>query len=336
MTTHHHIDHLLASAVKQGASDIHLSGNTPPHVRINGTLKRHNHPRLREKDITAFLQSVLSAEQYEQVQQRHEIDSAFCCSSHQARFRLNAFYANGSPCVSIRVLQHTLPTLAQPNYPSILATLCQQKHGLILVTGPTGSGKSTTLAAMINHINQHDYKHIITLEDPIEYLYQSKRCLIHQRQIGRDSQRFACALRSAMREDPDIIILGEMRDLETVRHALTAAETGHLVFATLHTSSACAAIDRIINVFPSTEKQMTRLMLANTLQAVVAQTLVNTIDNTRVAAFEIMINNAAIKNLIRENNLPQIYSTMQTSQHLGMCTMDHALEKLTQQGIIRV
>ena len=329
------LDELLSQAITQNASDIHLCAGSMPVLRIDGELQFLSMPTLRVKTIESILQHILSEEDYKHFLTREEIDYSFQLPDGNIRFRVNAFYQSHGPALSLRVLNQAMPTPKGLGHPHVIEKLCHVKHGLILVTGPTGSGKSTTLAAMINHINQSMHKHIISIEDPIEYIYQSDKCLINQRQVKRDTNDFASAIRSAMREDPDIILIGEMRDLETIRYALIAAETGHLVLATLHTPSTSKAISRIVDVFDAAEKDLIRVMLADTLQAVVAQTLVQRAEGGRIAAFEIMLCNPAIRNLIRENKIPQIYSAIQSGQHMGMCTMEHSLEKLQQDGHIK-
>lgn len=329
------LETLLRRAVEENASDIHLTSGALPAYRIDGDLRFFGEKVLDPKNVESIILHILNDIQYEQFKAKNEVDCSFQLQNPTVRFRVNAYHEHQGPAISIRIIKQLVPTPSELNFPNIIENLCHLHHGLILVTGPTGSGKSTTVAAMINYINQTMSKHIISIEDPIEFIYHSDKCLINQRQISRDTHDFKGATRAAMRQDPDIIFLGEMRDLETIRQALIAAETGHLVLGTLHTPSAHTAITRIVDVFDSAEKELIRIMLADTLQAVIAQTLIKKIGGGRTAALEIMLCNSAVKNLIRTNKIPQIYSAMQAGKHIGMCTMDQSIEQLEQAGIIK-
>jgi twitching motility protein PilT len=320
------ISELLAFVVKNKASDLHLSTGLPPMIRVNGDVRRINLPPMEHKEVHGMVYDVMNDQQRKSYEENLEIDFSFAIPN-LARFRVNAFVQQRG---AAKVL-----SLEDIKAPAIFAEIAGQPRGNVLVTGPTGSGKSTTLAAMIDHINNKDYGHILTIEDPIEFVHESKKCLINQREVGQHTLSFSNALRSALREDPDIILVGELRDLETIRLALTGAETGHLVFGTLHTSSAPKAIDRIIDVFPAAEKEMVRAMLSESLRAVVSQTLLKTKDGTgRVAAHEIMIGTPSIRNLIRENKIPQMYSAIQTGQTFGMQTLDQNLQDLVKRNIV--
>lgn len=325
---------LLAFAVKNNASDLHLSAGMPPMIRVHGEIRRINLPAMEHKDVHDMIYDIMNDGQRKHYEEHLECDFSFAIPN-LARFRVNTFNTQRGAASVMRTIPSKVLSLEQIKAPKIFAEIAQQPRGVVLVTGPTGSGKSTTLAAMIDDINENAYGHILTLEDPIEFVHESKKCLINQREIGRDTHSFANSLRSALREDPDIILVGEMRDLETIRLAMTAAETGHLVFGTLHTSSAAKTIDRVIDVFPAEEKEMVRAMLSESLRAVISQTLLKTKDgNGRVAAHEIMIGTPAIRNLIREGKVAQMYSTIQTSQAVGMQTLDQNLADLVKKNIV--
>ncbi|QRF23208.1 PilT/PilU family type 4a pilus ATPase [Alicyclobacillus sp. TC] len=323
---------LLEKAVLHNASDIHLSVGSPPILRIQGVLVAIER-ELESDDIRSFAKLIMTEEQLAKLQKEKNIDMLY--SLHDKfRYRINAYIQREQLSLAIRIVPSQIPSLSEMNMPKIFLHLCQLSHGLVIVTGPTGSGKSTTLAAMIQHINQTQKKKIITLEDPIEFLYSHMGCLIEQREIGRDTNSYADGLRSALRQDPDILLLGEMRDIETMATAITAAETGHLVFTTLHTPDATSAIERIIDVFPAIQQQQIRVQLANILQAVIAQKLFRGPDKQRVAAYEILIGNTAVANLIRQEKVHQIRSIMQTSREEGMQTMEmHIRELLEKQQI---
>ncbi|CAZ87122.1 twitching motility protein [Thiomonas arsenitoxydans] len=328
------ITQLLAFSVKNDASDLHLSAGLPPMIRVHGDVRRINVEPLDHKAVHAMVYDIMSDSQRKHYEEFLEVDFSFEVPQ-LARFRVNAFnQARGAGAV-FRTIPSKVLTLDDLNAPKIFADLALKPRGLVLVTGPTGSGKSTTLAAMINHYNETEYGHILTIEDPIEFVHQSKKALINQREVGPHTLSFSNALRSALREDPDAILVGEMRDLETIRLALTASETGHLVFATLHTSSAPKTIDRIVDVFPAEEKEMVRAMLSEALVGVISQTLCKKKDGSgRVAAHEIMIGTPAIRNLIRENKIAQMYSMIQTSQSFGMQTLDQNLADLVKRNMI--
>lgn len=318
------IAELLAFAFKQGASDIHLSAGLPPMIRVDGEIKRINVDPLDDRVVHNMVYDIMNDKQQKDFEEFLECDFSFEIPNI-ARFRVNAFNQNRGTAAVFRIIPSKILTLEQLNAPGIFKDISDQPRGIVLVTGPTGSGKSTTLAAMVNHLNETKHEHILTVEDPIEFVHTSKNCLVNQREVHRDTLGFNEALRSALREDPDIILVGELRDLETIRLALTAAETGHLVFGTLHTSSAAKTIDRIIDVFPAAEKDMVRSMLSESLRAVIAQTLLKKIGGGRVAAHEIMIGTPAIRNLIREGKIAQMYSAIQTGQSIGMQTLDQNL-----------
>ncbi|MEJ2620269.1 MAG: type IV pilus twitching motility protein PilT [Candidatus Thiodiazotropha sp.] len=327
------IAELLAFSVKHNASDLHLSSGLPPMIRVDGDIRRINVPALEHKVVHALVYDIMNDKQRKDFEEFLENDFSFEIPG-LARFRVNAFnQARGASAV-FRTIPSKVLTLDDLGCPQIFRDIVDVPRGLVLVTGPTGSGKSTTLAAMMDYKNDNDYSHILTIEDPIEFVHSSKKCLINQREVHRDTLGFAEALRSALREDPDIILVGELRDLETIRLALTAAETGHLVFGTLHTSSAAKTIDRIIDVFPAGEKSMVRSMLSESLRSVVAQTLLKKIGGGRIAAWEIMVGTPAIRNLIREDKVAQMYSAIQTGQAAGMQTMDQALKELVQKGVV--
>jgi twitching motility protein PilT len=327
------IGELLAFGVKNGASDLHLSSGLPPMIRVDGDIRRINVPALDHKDVHDMVYDIMNDKQRKDYEEFLEVDFSFEVPK-LARFRVNAFNQNrGAGCV-FRTIPSEIVSLEQLKTPKIFVDVANYPRGLVLCTGPTGSGKSTTLAAMVNHKNENEYGHILTIEDPIEFVHQSKKCLINQREVHRDTLGFNEALRSSTREDPDTILVGEMRDLETIRLALTAAETGHLVFGTLHTSSAAKTIDRVVDVFPAAEKDMVRAMLSESLRAVITQALLKKKGGGRVAAFEIMIGTAAIRNLIRENKVAQMYSAIQTGQQFGMQTLDQGLQELMQKGLV--
>ena len=328
------ITELLTFSVTNKASDLHLSAGLPPMIRVHGDVQRLDLAPMDHPAVLAMLQGIMSEAQRKLYAEFLEIDFSFEVPG-LARFRVNAFNHQRGAGAVFRTIPSKILSLAELNAPKIFADLALKPRGLVLVTGPTGSGKSTTLAAMVNYLNEHEFGHILTVEDPIEFVHESKKCLINQREVGHHTQSFATALRSALREDPDAILVGEMRDLETIRLAMTAAETGHLVFGTLHTSSAAKTIDRIIDVFPGEEKDMIRAMLSESLQAVISQTLCKTKDGLgRVAAHEIMLGTNAIRNLIREAKVAQMYSTIQTGSSLGMQTLDQSLSDLVRRGII--
>lgn len=327
------IAELLAFGVKNNCSDLHLSAGLPPMIRVDGDMRRINVPELDHKSVQAMVYDIMTDKQRKEFEEFLESDFSFEIPN-LARFRVNAFNQNRGMAAVFRTIPSEILTLEQLNAPDIFKEIADQPRGIVLVTGPTGSGKSTTLAGMVNHKNETEYGHILTLEDPIEFVHESKKCLVNQREVHRDTLGFSEALRSALREDPDVILVGEMRDPETIGLALSAAETGHLVFGTLHTSSAAKTIDRIIDVFPAAEKEMVRSMLSESLKAVISQTLLKKVGGGRAAAHEIMIGTPAIRNLIRENKIPQMYSAIQTGQSIGMQTLDQCLEKLLAQGKI--
>jgi twitching motility protein PilT len=328
------ITELLAFGVKNKASDLHLSAGMPPMIRVHGEVRKINLPALEHKEVHAMIYDIMNDKQRKVYEEHLECDFSFEIPN-LARFRVNAFVQHRGAGAVLRTIPSKVLTLEQLNAPKIFKEIAEFPRGLVLVTGPTGSGKSTTLAAMIDHVNENDYGHILTVEDPIEFVHESKKCLINQREVGPHTLSFSNALRSALREDPDCILVGEMRDLETIRLAMSGAETGHLVFGTLHTSSAAKTVDRIIDVFPAAEKEMVRAMLSESLRAVISQTLLKTKDGSgRVAAHEIMIGTPAIRNLIRENKVPQMYSAIQTGSQLGMQTLDQNLQDLVKRGIV--
>ncbi len=327
------ITELLAFSTKNNASDLHLSAGLPPMIRVDGDIRRINVPPLEHREVHDMVYDIMNDKQRKDFEEFLETDFSFEVPG-LARFRVNAFNQNRGAGAVFRTIPSNVLTLEELGCPSIFKDICENKRGIVLVTGPTGSGKSTTLAAMMDNLNNTIYEHILTVEDPIEFVHESKKCLVNQREVHRDTLGFNEALRSALREDPDIILVGELRDLETIRLALTAAETGHLVFGTLHTSSAAKTIDRIIDVFPAAEKDMVRAMLSESLRAVISQTLLKKNGGGRIAAHEIMIGTPAIRNLIREGKVAQMYSAIQTGQGIGMQTLDQCLKTLLAQGQI--
>ncbi len=334
------VSELLAFTVKNGASDLHVSSGEPPMIRIHGDMTRIKMPELGDREVQAMVYDIMNDTQRKMFEEHLELDFSFALGDI-ARFRVNCFNQNRGMSAVFRVIPTEVFTLEQLKCPDVFTDIAMTPRGICLVTGPTGSGKSTTLAAMVDYRNQNEKGHILTIEDPIEFVHRSKSALVSQREVGPHTHSFANSLKSALREDPDVILVGELRDLETIRLALTAAETGHMVFGTLHTSSAPKTIDRIIDVFPAAEKDMVRSMLSESLRAVISQTLMKTADgNGRVAAHEIMLGTPAIRNLIRENKVPQMVSVMQTSLREGMQTLDSNLQslvkarKITQQAAL--
>ncbi|CAD5379068.1 transporter [Pseudomonas sp. OF001] len=327
------ITELLAFSAKQGASDLHLSAGLPPMIRVDGDVRRINLPPMEHKQVHALIYDIMNDKQRKDYEEFLETDFSFEVPG-VARFRVNAFNQNRGAGAVFRTIPSRVLSMEDLGMGEVFKKVSDVPRGLVLVTGPTGSGKSTTLAAMLDYINNTKYHHILTIEDPIEFVHESKKCLVNQREVHRDTLGFAEALRSALREDPDIILVGEMRDLETIRLALTAAETGHLVFGTLHTTSAAKTIDRIVDVFPAEEKSMVRSMLSESLQAVISQTLLKKVGGGRVAAHEIMIGTPAIRNLIREDKVAQMYSAIQTGGALGMQTLDACLKTLVTKGLV--
>ena len=321
------ISQLLGFSVKNGASDLHLSAGLPPMIRVDGDVRRINVPPMEHKEVHAMVYDIMNDQQRKAYEEFLETDFSFEIPG-LARFRVNAFNHNRGAGAVFRTIPSEILTLEDLGAPRIFETIADYPRGIVLVTGPTGSGKSTTLAGMVNYKNESEHGHILTVEDPIEFVHESKKCLLNQREVHRDTMGFSEALRSALREDPDTILVGELRDLETIRLALTAAETGHLVFGTLHTSSAAKTIDRIIDVFPAAEKDMVRAMLSESLRAVISQTLMKKTGGGRIAAHEIMIGTPAIRNLIREDKVAQMYSAIQTGQGVGMQTLDQNLKDL--------
>jgi len=327
------ITELLAFTVKNNASDLHLSAGLPPMIRVDGDIHRINVPAIDAKEMSDLVYSTMNDHQRRDFEAELEVDFSYNIPG-LARFRVNAYHQDRGTGAAFRVIPNEIWTLEDLQAPAVFKEIIDVSRGLVLVTGPTGSGKSTTLAAMVDHLNKHVAGHILTIEDPIEFVHTSKKCLINQREVNKDTLGFNQALRSALREDPDIILVGELRDTETIRLALTAAETGHLVFGTLHTSSAAKTIDRVIDVFPGDEKAMVRSMLSESLRAVISQTLLKRIGGGRVAAHEIMIATAAIRNLIREDKVAQMYSAIQTGNNVGMATLDQSLSELVKRGLV--
>jgi twitching motility protein PilT len=327
------ITELLAFGVEQHASDCHLASGEPPMIRIDGELKKLDHPALTREQVHALVYDIMNDAQRKTFEESHECDFSFELGA-VARFRVNVFLQRRGEGAVFRTIPTKILTIEQLGMPPLLKQLCDKEKGLVLVTGPTGSGKSTTLAAMIDHLNETFEGHILTIEDPIEFVHQSKKCLVNQRELGPHTHSFANALRAALREDPDIILVGEMRDLETIQLALTAAETGHLVFGTLHTSSAPKTVDRVIDVFPPAQQAQIRAQFAESIEAVITQTLCRKKGGGRVAALEIMTGTTAVRNLIREGKIHQIPGTMQVSQKDGMQTMDMALQNLVARGLV--
>jgi len=327
------ITELLAFTVKNHASDLHLSAGMPPMIRVDGDIRRLNVPPLEHKTVHALMYDIMNDRQRKDYEEFLETDFSFEIPE-LARFRVNAYHHQRGAGAAFRVIPSAIQSMDELGMPPVFREIAHNPHGLVLVTGPTGSGKTTTLAAMLDYKNETEFGHILTIEDPIEFVHESKRCLVNQREIHRHTHGFNEALRAALREDPDIILVGEMRDLETIRLALTAAETGHLVLATLHTTSAAKTIDRIIDVFPAAEKAVVRSMLSESLRAVISQTLLKKTEGGRVAAYEIMLATPAIRNMIREGKVAQMYSTIQTGQGLGMQTLDQCLQGLVKQKVI--
>jgi twitching motility protein PilT len=328
------ISELLAFSVKNKASDLHLSAGLPPMIRVHGDVRRINLPPLEHKDVHGMIYDIMNDSQRKHFDENLEVDFSFDLPG-LARFRVNAFNQDRGAAAVLRTIPSRVLSLEELQCPRQFADFSSKPRGLVLVTGPTGSGKSTTLAAMVDHVNNNLYGHVLTIEDPIEFVHESRKCVINQREVGPHTLSFANALRSALREDPDVILVGELRDLETIRLALTAAETGHLVFGTLHTSSAAKTIDRIVDVFPAAEKEMVRAMLSESVVAVISQTLMKIKDGSgRVAAHEIMVGTPAIRNLIRENKVAQMYSMIQTGSQFGMQTLDQNLLDLVRRNVV--
>lgn len=328
------IEEILRAAKNAGASDVHITVGIPPKMRVDGKLVTMNYARLLPADTMNVLLEIMSGAQLELFEERGEYDLSFSIRD-LGRFRVNAFKQRGSVALAIRLVGTRIPSAEELRLPESVVELYQRKRGLVLVTGPAGSGKSTTLAAVIDRINTYREAHVITLEDPIEYLHQHKASMVNQREIGLDSENYAKALRAALREDPDVILVGEMRDFETISVAITAAETGHLVFSTLHTMSAASTVDRMIDVFPPHQQQQIRVQLANVLESVISQQLIPRMDERgRVAAFEVLHATHAVRNMIREGKTHQLTGIMQTNRRLGMITMDDSLYQLYEQGLI--
>ncbi|HIF9330862.1 TPA: type IV pilus twitching motility protein PilT [Photobacterium damselae] len=327
------ITELLDFSVKHNASDLHLSAGVPPMIRVDGDVRKLSLPVLEHSEVHRLIFDIMNDAQRRQFEEELEVDFSFELPD-VGRFRVNAFHQSRGCSAVFRTIPMTIPTLESLNVPDVFYKIAQCQRGLVLVTGATGSGKSTTIAALVDYINEHTNRHILTIEDPIEFVHHSKRCLINQREVHRDTHSFQAALRSALREDPDVIVVGELRDQETISLALTAAETGHLVLGTLHTSSAAKSIDRIIDVFPGSDKSMVRSMLSESLRAVVSQSLLKCISGGRVASHEIMMATPAIRNLIREDKIAQMYSMIQTGSAMGMQTMEQSVKMLVAQGLV--
>ncbi|MGR5282399.1 type IV pilus twitching motility protein PilT [Photobacterium damselae] len=327
------ITELLDFSVKHNASDLHLSAGVPPMIRVDGDVRKLSLPALEHSEVHRLIFDIMNDTQRRQFEEELEVDFSFELPDI-GRFRVNAFHQSRGCSAVFRTIPMTIPTLESLNVPDVFYKIAQCQRGLVLVTGATGSGKSTTIAALVDYINEHTNRHILTIEDPIEFVHHSKRCLINQREVHRDTHSFQAALRSALREDPDVIVVGELRDQETISLALTAAETGHLVLGTLHTSSAAKSIDRIIDVFPGSDKSMVRSMLSESLRAVVSQSLLKCISGGRVASHEIMMATPAIRNLIREDKIAQMYSMIQTGSAMGMQTMEQSVKMLVAQGLV--
>ncbi len=327
------ITQLLAFVMQNDASDLHLSPGSPPIVRVHGNLKKVKSDVLETETIRQMLYSVMSDDQRAAYESDLELDFAISFGE-KARFRVNAFNTRKGATAVFRTIPSEIPTMEDLDLPLVMRRFADLEKGIVLVTGATGSGKSTTLAALINHINEHHQKHILTIEDPVEFFHESKKSLVNHRELGVDTKSYKRALKSALREDPDVILVGEMRDYETISLALTAAETGHLVFGTLHANSATKTIDRIIDVFPGNDKEMVRAMLSSSLQGVVAQKLLRKKEGGRIGVFEVLVGTGAVRNLIRENQLPQLYSMIQTGSRHGMITMEDATQSLLEQDII--
>ena len=327
------ITELLAFSAKQGASDLHLSAGLPPMIRVDGDVRRINLPALDAKAVQELIYDIMNDKQRQDFEEFLETDFSFEVPG-VARFRVNAFNQNRGAGAVFRTIPAKILSLEELGMGEVFRKITDASRGLVLITGPTGSGKSTTLAAMIDYLNVNRHHHILTIEDPIEFVHESKKCLVNQREVHRDTLGFSEALRSALREDPDVILVGELRDLETIRLALTAAETGHLVFGTLHTTSAAKTIDRVVDVFPAQEKSMIRSMLSESLHAVVSQSLLKKVGGGRIAAHEIMMGTPAIRNLIREDKVAQMYSAIQTGGSMGMQTLDMCLADLVKKGLI--
>jgi twitching motility protein PilT len=327
------VTELLEFTVRSGASDLHLSAGEPPRIRLHGDMKNMEHARLSADEVHAMVLEVMSEHQRRLFQETSDADFSYELGD-EARFRVNVFRGRRGAGAVFRSIPNRVVTLEDLGLPAACKEVCHKDKGLVLVTGPTGSGKSTTLAAMVHYINSTFEKHVLTIEDPIEFVHRSNRCLVNQREVGCHTGSFAAALRAALREDPDVILVGEMRDLETISLALTAAETGHLVFATLHTSSAPKTVDRVIDVFPAAQQDQIRTMLSESIQAIFCQTLLKRRSGGRVAALEVLIGTAAVRNLIREGKVHQIPSALQTGVKLGMQTMDMALQELVRRNIV--